>query len=101
MATIVNVTVGSGSGTVFECEVSGGEQVEMKKGESRNFTIGLVDYTVQMLTLIRKSTGTAVVQSVDGKILASVDGGKDKKLKKGGSVKLVDRNKRALIREAG
>lgn len=96
MATTANIKTAA----TVEYEVSAGAQGTVLPNTAKDFTVGLSGSIVQMLTLVRQSTGKVTVKAVDGNLAVSVDGAKDKTVKKGSSLSLSDKNKRAVIREA-
>lgn len=97
MATTVTVQTPAGGGKVASYEVSGGADGDL--AGAKTFSIGAVNNVVSFLTVARVGTGSIKIKAVSGPVRVSIDNGKDKPVRKGGSITLAAKNKRAVIRE--
>ena len=95
MATKVKV---KNEGQRLSYEVSGGDEGHIGKQE-REFEIGAIGSSISFLTLQRDSSDDITITAVTGNLSISIDGGKDKTIKKGNRLKLPKIAKRAVIRE--
>ena len=100
MATKVTVGLSKGTGEFAKCEISAGTDYTYGNG-THPFVIGNMSGNIHFLTVSRRSAGNIKIAAVDGDLLVSVDGGKDKKVSKGKSLSLSSHAKRALVREKG
>lgn len=97
MATKVQVSTSSGA--TVDVEISGGGEVSLGSNAERQFSIGRSGSVVQFLTAKVGASGQVKLVAVDGNVLVSVNGGKDRKVSKGKSLKLSP-SSRAVVREA-
>ena len=97
MATEVTVEASGGQGNVMSCEVSGGDSSDNSCGTYK-FKIGAIGSMVCYLTVVRRVSSEIKIIATSGDIIVDIDK-KDKKVKKGKSVLLPSKAKRAVIRE--
>ena len=98
MAVTVTVEISGGKGNVARCEISGGSSSDAGNGSHR-FDIGSGGSMISFLTVVRESPGSIKLRTT-GAVKVSIDGAKDKSVRKGGSLSLASKNKRAVVREA-
>lgn len=98
MATKVRVEGSKGHGKFMHLEVNGGASGELGDGH-HDFTIGQQGALVQYLSIRRLHPGNIKVTAETGDVYVEVDGGNAKHLKKGRSLSLPSKMKRAAVRE--
>ena len=87
MATKVTVSVKGSGSHIVDCEISGGADFKLGTG-SRDVSIGADGSIVQFLTVVRLAPGVVSIKADTGDVVISVDGAKDKSVKKGKSLSL-------------
>ena len=92
MAT--KVTVSTNSGVLFEVNAGGSGKIAGKS--HRQFEIGQQGAMIQYLTL---EGGDSKVKADTGDVYVEIDGGNAKHVKKGGSLTIPGKAKRAVVRE--
>ena len=98
MATKIKVEAKGRDHHIVHCEINAGAEGSLGTG-SHEFSIGEHDSVIYYLTMNRLASGTIKVLAETGDVYVEVDGGHAKHVRKGSSVSIPSKAKRAIVRE--